>query len=62
MSPRRPLLVFSLCALCLKGWAQSPAPAPNAGKEKPTSPINSKEEVDAEYIILAGLPITKSKE
>ena len=64
MSPPRPLLVFSLCALCLQGWAQSPAPAPApaAGKDKPAAPINSKEEVDAEFIILAGLPITKSTE
>ena len=68
MSPPRPLLVFSLCALCLQGWAQSPspapkaAPAPAAGQDKPAAPINSKEEVDAEFIILAGLPITKAKE
>jgi hypothetical protein len=66
MSPPRPFLVFSLCALCLQGWAQSPAPAPKAspaaGKATPEAPINSKEEVDAEFIILAGLPIMKGKE
>ncbi len=68
MPTPRPLAVLSLCAFCLQGWAQSPAPAPKAGptpppaKDKPAAPINSKEEVDAEFIILAGLPITKEKD
>ena len=67
MPAPRPLAILSLCALCLQGWAQSPSPAPTAttplppGKDKPAAPINSKEEVDAEFIILAGLPITKEK-
>lgn len=72
MPSRHPILVLALSAVCLQGWAQTAPTNPKTAPETPATPggkatvkpatINSKEEVDAEFIVLAGLPITKGKD